>query len=717
MATKVNGLIQKVNPGNNTQYSIASTAYGYCETAAATAAKVVDMAGFTLLEGTTIHVKFKNNNTVASPTLNVNGTGAKPIVQYGTTAASTGDATTGWYAGAVVSFTYDGTSWVRDQGFNTDTHQTTHLYAGNGTAANKATTNGNTKISVTDNSTVRNSITVKGSGTTSVTSDANGVITISSADSKTGTVTSITPGNGLLNGTTTNAITTSGTLNINYGTTTAKIGTAAAGSATTVSRSDHVHAIDLATGDANGQVKIAGINVSVKGLGSNAYTSTSYLPLSGGTMTGGINPSGSISLGTSSAKWNNIYGTNVYATTFTGAMSKSITIGDKSYDGSDDVVIDLTDLHLSTSMEFKGIVTNTLTDGASTPTSLTLKNGGTLTVSSTTGEGYVVIDATGKEYIWSGNPKTWNNLGVATDFALSEHVHGNIKNNGAIGTTSGYAVYTTTNGVLMAGTLATSDPDTSKPLVSSITQDSKGKISITKANFPTASTNNAGIVQLSTSVSSTATNLAATPSAVKSAYTLANNALPKSGGTMTGNLTLNALTGTSACYGDTLPATGTNGQIFFRSRAGAAIDTLVARLDALEGKIYPVGSIYISVNSTSPATLFGGTWERIQDTFLLAAGTTYAAGSTGGKASHTLIENELPGMGGFISPQTATDWGDAGEATYYMPPGNVVQYSTNRPYVLRAGNEIVPRSFTRGGGQAHNNMPPYLAVYVWKRTA
>lgn len=62
-----------------------------------------------------------------------------------------------------------------------------------------------------------------------------------------------------------------------YGTSAAKIGTSSAGSATTVSRSDHVHAIDLATGDSNGQVKIAGTNVSVKGLGSAAYTaSTAY---------------------------------------------------------------------------------------------------------------------------------------------------------------------------------------------------------------------------------------------------------------------------------------------------------------------------------------------------------------------------------------------------------------------------------------------------------
>ena len=121
MATKVNGLIQKVDPGNGTQYSVASTAYGYCETAAGTAAKVVDMTGFTLIEGTTIHVKFNEKNTAANPTLNVNGTGAKPIVQYGTTAVGTISSTNGWYDGAVISFTYDGVSWVRDQGFNTNT--------------------------------------------------------------------------------------------------------------------------------------------------------------------------------------------------------------------------------------------------------------------------------------------------------------------------------------------------------------------------------------------------------------------------------------------------------------------------------------------------------------------------------------------------------------------------------------------------------------------
>ena len=57
---------------------------------------------------------------------------------------------------------------------------------------------------------------------------------------------------------------------------------------------------------------------------------------------------------------------------------------------------------------------------------------------------------------------------------------------------------------------------------------------------------------------------------------------------------------------------------------------------------YPVGSIYLSVNSTNPGTIFGGTWEQIKDRFLLACGSTYSNGSTGGEAKHTLTTNEMP---------------------------------------------------------------------------
>ena len=59
--------------------------------------------------------------------------------------------------------------------------------------------------------------------------------------------------------------------------------------------------------------------------------------------------------------------------------------------------------------------------------------------------------------------------------------------------------------------------------------------------------------------------------------------------------------------------------------------------------VYPVGSIYMSVNSTSPSSLFGGTWVQLKDRFLLGAGDTYSAGATGGAATHTLTAAEMPG--------------------------------------------------------------------------
>lgn len=129
---------------------------------------------------------------------------------------------------------------------------------------------------------------------------------------------------------------------------------------------------------------------------------------------------------------------------------------------------------------------------------------------------------------------------------------------------------------------------------------------------------------------------------------------------------------------------------------------------------YPVGAIYISVNSTSPATLFGGTWERIQDRFLLAAGSSYAAGETGGEATHKLTVAEMPshthvqnqhrhGMGEI--------WSDgSGSTTAYTFSSNRVRMTRNTAYAT-------PTNQNTGGNGAHNNMPPYLSVYVWKRTA
>ena len=135
--------------------------------------------------------------------------------------------------------------------------------------------------------------------------------------------------------------------------------------------------------------------------------------------------------------------------------------------------------------------------------------------------------------------------------------------------------------------------------------------------------------------------------------------------------------------------------------------------------IYPVGSFYISAKSTNPATLFGGTWEQIQGRFLLGRSSSYPVGSMGGEATHTLTESEMPSHKGHLSS------GIAGGAPYekgnykgFLNSDKMTPYSDiGRGWNVYAGNEMHPASEAVGGGQAHNNMPPYLSVYIWKRTA
>lgn len=121
--------------------------------------------------------------------------------------------------------------------------------------------------------------------------------------------------------------------------------------------------------------------------------------------------------------------------------------------------------------------------------------------------------------------------------------------------------------------------------------------------------------------------------------------------------------------------------------------------------IYPVNSIYMSLNSVNPSTLFGGTWEQIKDTFLLAAGATYKAGSTGGEATHALTTSEMPSHSHSIFyPNTS---GPGTSNICYPADSNI----KNTWYAEMC------KTSNAGDGVAHNNMPPYLAVYMWKRTA
>ena len=112
---------------DGTSHKVGSTLFGTCATAAGTAAKVVTCSDFTELPtGVTIHVKFTYSNTAANPTLNINSKGAKAIYRYGTTVPGT-SAETSWNAGAVISFTYDGSSFMMNDWVNTNTNTDTNV--------------------------------------------------------------------------------------------------------------------------------------------------------------------------------------------------------------------------------------------------------------------------------------------------------------------------------------------------------------------------------------------------------------------------------------------------------------------------------------------------------------------------------------------------------------------------------------------------------------
>lgn len=140
-------------------------------------------------------------------------------------------------------------------------------------------------------------------------------------------------------------------------------------------------------------------------------------------------------------------------------------------------------------------------------------------------------------------------------------------------------------------------------------------------------------------------------------------------------------------------------------------DDLSKRINDIVDVIYPIGSIYMSMNNTNPSLLFGGEWERIKDTFLLASGDTYSADgidkSTAqhGEATHTLSIEEMPSHKHDLSYKTnVIQTGTSG--TWYFDVGTAGTWKEDSPSIRASGSS-----------QAHNNMPPYLGVYMWKRTA
>lgn len=187
--------------------------------------------------------------------------------------------------------------------------------------------------------------------------------------------------------------------------------------------------------------------------------------------------------------------------------------------------------------------------------------------------------------------------------------------------------------------------------------------------------------------------------------------LDKSGGTLTGNLSGKYIAGT---WLQTTEATDLgrapekiavldgSGLVYYRTPEEIKTDISVDTKTIID-TIYPVGSIYITLNQTSPSKLFPGTyWKQIKNRFLLSASSTYSALSVGGEATHTLTENEIPAHQHSIWYPNAG--GEQSAAIGYPEAG-----SKNTWYAEAS------KTSSAGGGGAHNNMPPYLAVYMWER--
>lgn len=134
--------------------------------------------------------------------------------------------------------------------------------------------------------------------------------------------------------------------------------------------------------------------------------------------------------------------------------------------------------------------------------------------------------------------------------------------------------------------------------------------------------------------------------------------------------------------------------------------------------IFPVGYIYMSMVDENPAKWFGGTWEKIEERFLLGASSAYPVGSTGGEAAHTLTVSEIPGHRHNTNSWTMVVNAGGANMTPSIGASTVIGAATAIvPNVQATKNGDNNAVESEGGGQAHNNMPPYLAVYMWQRTA
>jgi len=166
---------------------------------------------------------------------------------------------------------------------------------------------------------------------------------------------------------------------------------------------------------------------------------------------------------------------------------------------------------------------------------------------------------------------------------------------------------------------------------------------------------------------------------------------------------------------------GDAGEAFSTSTAGSSSNTTIAAstqyvtsaISGMDTKAnvllasWPVNSVYTSIVSTNPSSLFGGTWVAFSEGRVLvgkaSSGTFDTAAATGGSETHALIEAELPSHTHTVSHTTVAD-------RLY---GGTDADRTRTDITGSASNETTSST---GSGTAHNNLQPYIVVYFFKRT-
>lgn len=174
----------------------------------------------------------------------------------------------------------------------------------------------------------------------------------------------------------------------------------------------------------------------------------------------------------------------------------------------------------------------------------------------------------------------------------------------------------------------------------------------------------------------------------------------------------------------------TNEKLINTTRADDSTNELELKKEILD-LVYPVGSIYRSTVNKSPATFLGGSWTRIQDRFLIGESDDFAPRSTGGAKEVTLLRKNLPNITpsskdstteGNHSHQVYAEYGGSHDLTwgsYQQFAGVSAGTRTEITYpIKKSGDHTHKFELNNYATQSTvTNLPPYYAVYMWRRTA